>query len=811
MSENLTREEAASRSNLTVDTYHVALDVRGEETFDVVSTITFEGDRDETFLDFIGTEVSSVVLNGEDVPSNWDGARIHLENLQSKNTVTVTAKGFFSHSGEGLHRFVDPVDNAVYLYTQYEPADARRVFPNMEQPNLKASFEFEVTAPGGWTVLSNSAATETVDVDGGVRHIFAPTKRIPTYLTAIVAGPYHKVQSADDPRFSLYCRASLAEHLDHEEIFDISLKGLALFEEAFDYPYPWGKYDQVFVPEYNLGAMENPGLVTFTEAYIPRGHATRAMKAGRANTILHEMSHMWFGDLVTPVWWDDLWLKESFAEFMGAWASTHATEYTEAWVAFTARRSVWAFLNDNRPTTHPIVADITDLEAADQAFDGITYAKGAATLRQLVTYVGEDAFFAGARAFFKKHEFGNAKLDDLLIALEETSGRDLRSWADAWLKTTGVSRLQVTGNILTQEGTEPDGTPIDRPHRLSVGGYVRQGGELVRVDQQMVEITDTVTLDLDGDIIIPNDEAHTYAIASLDPDHLESVLTTHIEAPLARSVVWAGLWEAVRDARLDPARYMEAVGRFHDEPDSSQLGQMIRNCEYIVEHYTHDQDTVRSIWLGICDDSWRDAVDNHDQDRIHLWRGALARAGATLPEAEPLLKEALATVVGDPDAKWQLLIGLAATGSTTEHELDGELINPSEADIVAHMEAVASLPDHRRQAYRQALDEVVSNNRLSALLAGATQPFEAETYPFFDIALGVWRERTQEIAERILYALFPTTEETIDQAQTWLEGPGANAPAALRKIVLDGTDSRIRDKRVRDTFAETTRFLAGER
>lgn len=812
MTENLTREEAATRSNFTIDSYRVLLDVRGEDTFDIEETLTFSGQRDETFLDFIGVEVSKVIINGTDTEVDWDGSRIYLKGLAEENTVTVHARGIFSNSGEGLHRFVDPVDNSVYLYTQYEPADCRRVFPTMEQPNLKASFTFEITAPEEWAVLTNTEEVSATEVDGGVRHVFAPTKRLSTYLTALVAGPYHEVRSQKDPRFGIFCRQSLAEYLDHEEIFDISLSGLDVFEKAFNYPYTWGKYDQVFVPEYNLGAMENPGLVTFTEQYIFRGQSTRAQRAGRANTILHEMSHMWFGDLVTPVWWDDLWLKESFAEYMGAWASTQATEYTEAWVAFTARRAAWAFLNDNRPTTHPIVADIVDLEAADQAFDGITYAKGAATLRQLVAYVGEEAFFEGARIYFKRHEFGNASLDDLLVALEETSGRDLRAWAEQWLHTTGASFIEVNGKSLTQTGTQPlSGEAIVRPHRISVGGYSREGAELVRVDSTTVELTNTAEVDLEGDVIIPNDEAQTYAIVALDEQQLETVLTTRIADPLARSVVWSGLWEAVRDSRLDPARYVEAVSRFHSEPDSTLLGQMIRNCQYIVEHYTMDPDTARTIWLGICDDSWRVAIDDQDQDRIYLWRSALAVAGAALPEAEDLLREALDTVRGDRDERWKLLIGLASTGSVSEADLEAELINPSEADIVAHSQAVASIPGNRREAYRRALEESLSNNRMSALLAGATATYEAEEYPFFSIALPVWRERTQELAERILYALFPQGEETIEQAQEWLEGDGTNAPSALRKIVLDGLDSRLRDKRVRDTFADTTRFLPEER
>ncbi|MBM9434146.1 aminopeptidase N [Flaviflexus equikiangi] len=811
MTENLSRAEAAARSTITIDSYLVQLDVRGPETFETASTIAFSSDLTETFVDFIGVEVDSVVVNGESRAVEWDGARVTLTGLQRDNVVTITGRGRYSTSGEGLHRFVDPVDESVYLYTQYEPADCRRVFATMEQPNLKASFTFHITAPAEWTVLSNTEAVSTEQVDGGVRHIFAPTQRISTYLTAIVAGPYYRVTSERDPRFSLYCRSTLAEHLDHEEIFDISLAGLETFEKAFDYPYPWGKYDQVFVPEYNLGAMENPGLVTFTEAYIFRGQSTRAQHAGRANTILHEMSHMWFGDLVTPIWWDDLWLKESFAEYMGAWASVAATEFTEAWVAFTARRSAWAFQSDMRPTTHPIVADIVDLEAADQAFDGITYAKGAAALRQLVAYVGEDAFFAGARLYFSRHAYGNAALDDLLAALEETSGRDLRSWAEEWLHTTGVSILRVDGTTITQEGTEPSGTPIRRPHRIGVGGYERRGAELVRIDQAVVELTDSATVDLSGDVIIPNDEAHTYAIVAFDEDQTELVLTNRIADPLARSVVWTGLWEAVRDARLDPARYVEAVGRFHDESDSSLLGQMIRNCEYLVEHYAADVDTARTIWLGICDDSWRSAVADQNEDRIYLWRSALAHAGATLPEAEDLLREALSSVVGDRDERWKIVIALAATGSMSRAELDAELTNATEADIVAHMQATASLPGNRRAAYRQALDESLSNDRISALLAGATARYEAETYPFFDIACEVWRERTQEIAERILYALFPSDESGIAQAETWLETVGPRSPSALRKIIIDGLDSLERDKRVRTTFRDSSRFLPSER
>ncbi|MEW6921153.1 M1 family metallopeptidase [Trueperella pyogenes] len=405
MTENLTREEARRRGQFELDGYTIDLDVSEAtsecSTFGVVSRIALTVPvTTETFLDFLGAEVSSVTLDDAVVPFTFDGARIFVEIPEGTHAIEVTGRGTYSTSGEGLHRFRDPVDGQTYLYSQFEPADARRVYPNFEQPDLKATFTVSITAPQGWVVLSNGAQVSTTDAgfnNAGqplARHQFATTKRMSTYLTAFVGGPYHAfadVAQVDGQEISLgfYCRESLKDHFDFDDISTVTKQGLALMPRVFDYPYVWGKYDSVFVPEYNLGAMENPGCVTFSEdAYIFRGQSTRAQRANRANTILHEMSHMWFGDLMTPVWWDDLWLKESFAEFMGAWSMVAATQYAEAWENFAGSRVSWALRNDQYPTTHPIVADIVDLEAADQAFDGITYAKGAAVLRQLVAWVG---------------------------------------------------------------------------------------------------------------------------------------------------------------------------------------------------------------------------------------------------------------------------------------------------------------------------------------------------------------------------------------------------------------------------------------
>jgi aminopeptidase N len=462
--ENLSRSEARRRSELIeVENYDVALDLRSvldpEATGYISrSVITFRCSEPGagTFVDFIHDGIYSVQLNGIqlDPDAVVDGSRIHLRDLAAENQVTIVGTALYSRSGEGLHRFVDPADGRIYLYTQYEPADARRVFANFEQPDIKASFTFNIAAPSDWRVSSNSpiaVVEEMTSTPGFSIRRFAPTQRIPTYITTVLAGPYHFVEDSWKRQFAdgtelqvplgAYCRSSLAEAFDAADIFKITKAGLDLFHELFEYPYPFGKYEQAFVPEYNLGAMENPGLVTFTETYVFKSRATDAQYQARGNTIMHEMAHMWFGNLVTMQWWDDLWLKESFADYMGSLALVEATAWKDAWVAFANRRKAWAYVQDQLPTTHPIVADIRDLEAAKQNFDGITYAKGASVLKQLVAYVGFDAFIGAARQYFRDNAYSNTSLDDFLTVLSDASGRDMRRWSSLWLQTAGISTL----------------------------------------------------------------------------------------------------------------------------------------------------------------------------------------------------------------------------------------------------------------------------------------------------------------------------------------------------------------------------------
>ena len=514
MTTNLTRSEAQSRTQLLeVDSYSVHIDVSNAETdadtYLSRTVVDFSARFvDSTFIDLIADSVSSVLINGESLSpaAAFDGARVTFPVRAGRNSLTIEAQARYSTSGEGLHRFTDPADGKTYLYTQYEPTDARRVFANFDQPDLKAEFIFTVTAPAHFQVLSNRTEARTEPADGSagaasangsdfatsagsesagaVTHYFEPTLKQSSYITCITAGPYEGATDEwTDPRtgqtvqLGAWTRASLVDHLDADDIFGVTKAGLEFFTSEFDYPYPWGKYDQIFVPEYNLGAMENPGLVTFTDNLIFRDKVTDANYESRANVILHEMAHMWFGDLVTMKWWDDLWLKESFADFMGGLALAEATRFTDGWVTFALRRKAWAYTQDLYPTTHPIVADIPDVEAAKLNFDGITYAKGASVLKQLVAFVGREAFFAGSRLYFKRFEYGNTELADFLECLAEAApDRDIANWAAAWLGTSGVSELSLQLTTSDGSSSSADGSAGSSTGSSSAAAVAAQSG-----------------------------------------------------------------------------------------------------------------------------------------------------------------------------------------------------------------------------------------------------------------------------------------------------------------------------------------------
>ncbi|MGW7099028.1 aminopeptidase N [Streptomyces sp. NPDC054838] len=835
--ENLSRDEARERAELlSVDGYEVSLDLRsavdeaepaeGPRTFRSVTTIRFRAAAPAaaTFADLIAPSVNAITLNGRalDPAAVFDGSRIALDGLAAENVLVVDANCAYSRTGEGMHRFVDPEDGEVYLYTQYEPADARRVYANFEQPDLKAPYRFEVTAPEGWQVWSNGVEESQ---EGRTRR-FAETAPISTYITCVVAGPYHYVTDTytrGDLTIPLgaMCRKGLAKHFDADDVFLVTKQGFDLFHELFDYPYPFGKYDQAFVPEYNLGAMENPGMVTFREEYIFRGKVTQASYERRANVILHEMAHMWFGDLVTMKWWDDLWLKESFADFMGSFALVEATRFDQAWVTFANNRKAWAYRADQLPSTHPITADIRDLEAAKLNFDGITYAKGAAVLKQLVAYVGRGAFLEGARRYFKANAYGNTTLDDLLSVLGEVSGRDMAAWSRAWLQTAGVNALTPVATYdaagrITELAVVQEGDPL-RPHRVAVGLYRLEDGALVRYARTEADVAGarTAVPDLAGqerpDLILVNDDDLTYCKIRFDEASL-ATLRTHlggVRDPLARALCWSALWNLTRDA-LMPARDFVSLVLAHAgrESDLGVLQMLHAQALTAVTHYAAPEwrEQGGRALSAVALQELRFAEPGSEHQLV--WARFFAAGATTEGDFQLLLGllDGSARIDGlevDQELRWDFLLPLAAHGAVDEGALSAELARDDTASGRRHhVRCLAARPSAavKDQAWATVVEsDALSNALVEATIAGMQQSSQrallAPHAPrYFEAIERVWAQRSIQIGMDVVKGLYPALQDsqaTLDATDAWLAGHEA-APPALRRLVIESRDDLAR-------------------
>nr|WP_206323394.1 aminopeptidase N [Streptomyces sp. HNM0574] len=838
----MTREEAQERARLlTVDSYEVELDLGGAQeggTFRSVTTVRFDVDGDAlsgasgTFIDLVAPTVHEAVLNGESLDPGqvFQDSRIALPSLVAgRNELRVTADCAYTNTGEGLHRFVDPVDDQAYLYTQFEVPDARRVFASFEQPDLKATFRFTVTAPEGWKVISNSPTPEP---EGAAKNVwrFAPTPRISTYITALIAGPYHEVHSSWEGQgrtvpLGIYCRPSLAEFLDADAIFAITRQGFDWFQEKFDYPYPFEKYDQLFVPEFNAGAMENAGAVTFRDQYVFRSKVTDAAYESRSETILHELAHMWFGDLVTMEWWNDLWLNESFATYTSIACQVHApgSRWPHAWTTFANQLKTWAYRQDQLPSTHPIMADIRDLDDVLVNFDGITYAKGASVLKQLVAYVGMDEFFSGVQRYFKRHEWGNTRLGDLLGALEETSGRDLTAWSKAWLETAGINVLRpeietdasgtVTSFAVRQEAPAlpagAKGEPTLRPHRIAIGAYELEGGKLVR--------TDRVELDVDGEltdvpaltgrkrpaVFLLNDDDLTYAKVRLDAESLATV-TRHLgdfTESLPRALSWASAWDMTRDAELATGDYLDLVlSGIVKESDIGVVQSLHRQVKLALELYAEPGSREAGLlrWAEAALEQLRAAEPGSDHQLA--WArafAAVARTDAQLGLLAGLL-DGTETVEGlavDTDLRWALLQRLAATGRAGEKEIAAELERDATSAGERHA-ATARAARPTAEAKAEAWASVVERDTLpnavqEAVIGGFLQTDQREllapyTEKYFAVVKDVWEQRSHEMAQQIAVGLYPTlqvSQDTLDATDAWLAG--ASPSPALRRLVTE--------------------------
>jgi aminopeptidase N len=835
--ENLTRVEAQQRKSLiSVTSYEIHLDLTtGPDTFRSTTTVVFDATPGSaTFIDALTAKVHAITLNGTELDAGVaDGARIALGGLAASNTLVVDADFAYTNTGEGLHRFVDPVDGEVYLYSQFEVPDSRRVFAVFEQPDLKATFTFTVAAPENWVVVSNSPTPTPEAWDGKKVFAFETTPRISSYITAIVAGPYESVHSeltSSSGRvipLGVYARKSLMQYLDADYIFDITRRGFAYFEEKFGYPYPFAKYDQLFVPEFNAGAMENAGAVTFTETYVFRSKVTDAIKERRVVTILHELAHMWFGDLVTMKWWNDLWLNESFAEWASTIATAEATEWTQAWATFQAMEKSWAYKQDQLPSTHPIVATINDLEDVQVNFDGITYAKGGSVLKQLAAWVGVDAFFAGVGAYFRKHEYGNTELSDLLRELEITSGRELTSWSEVWLETAGVNTLKpvvavdadgvITSFEITQTAIEEQ--PTIRPHRLAIGFYdvASDGSGNTGVEGDLspkVVRTHRLELDIDADastsvpelagmkrpsLILLNDDDLAYAKIRMDSSSWDFAIDklADIEEPLARALVWGAAWDATRDAEVAPSDYVDLVlGNIATETESTTIRLSLTQLTQVARLYVAPEKRAETI-ERVGDALWELAqAAEAGSDAQFQFVKFFANIPSTPAHGATLrgLLDGSVALDGleiDTDLRWEVLEGLVLLGEAGE----AEIIAQFDTDMTANGQQAAA----RARATgdkKAALDAALTDASIPNVILrasgmgyhhvndpGALLPLVA---PYFEALDRIWKERSYKIAEYVILGFYPAplaSQELVDATAAWLE-THPDIPA-LRRLVIE--------------------------
>jgi aminopeptidase N len=843
---NLTQEQAVERAELLdVDSYTVELDLTddagkpGEGTFRSATTVRFSCRTPgaSSWIDLVAARVSSATLNGAalDIAGYDEAKGIALPALAADNELIIEADGRYMNTGEGLHRFVDPVDGGVYLYSQFETADAKRMYACFDQPDLKAVHRIRVVAPADWVVLSNAPCQYTEDAtSGAVRHVFADSAPISPYISALIAGPYTRwtdEYTDDDGTIPLgiYCRASLAEHMDADRLFTETKQGFSFYHSAFGVRYPFDKYDQCFVPEFNAGAMENAGCVTFLEDYVFRSRVTRYVYERRCETVLHEMAHMWFGDLVTMRWWDDLWLNESFATWASVLSQAQATEYTGAWTTFATVEKAWAYRQDQLPSTHPIACDIPDVQAVEVNFDGITYAKGASVLRQLVAYVGLEQFLAGLRIYFTRHAWANATLTDLLAALEQASGRDLSGWSAQWLETTGLNTLRpeftvdadgaFTSFAVLQDGARP-GAGERRTHRLAVGVYdspTNAGGALVRthrleldVSGERTEVPELIGVSA-GQLVLVNDDDLTYCMMRLDEKSLATLVDRigDITESLPRSLCWSAAWEMTREAEFKARDFVALVlGGLPAETEVGVVQRLLVQGQLALSSYAEPTWASEEGWPQFTR-TLMDLVSMVKPGSDHQL--ALVNTLTTSLLGKPELDAMAGWLTGegvpegltvDTDLRWRLLQALTAHGVVGEDEIAAE--QDRDATATGRRQAERSLalvptPAAKERAWQRAMrDDELPNAISEAIINGFSHYAQKQLLTpyldrYFNEIAEVWDRRTSERAQSCVLGLFPSwavEQRCVDVAGAWLEA--GEHPSALRRLVSEGQAGVIR-------------------
>ncbi|MFD2767823.1 aminopeptidase N [Micromonospora eburnea] len=822
---SLTRVEATARGALiTVESYEVDLDLTGDgERFRSTVTIRFRGTPGaETFAEVKPVRLLGVRLNDRELdPAVLDDNRLPLTGLAAMNTLTVSAEMAYSNTGEGLHRFVDPADGETYLYATSFLDEVQRIFAAFDQPDLKAPVTLSVTAPPEWTVAANG---QLADRPAPGRWEFAPTPPLATYFFTLIAGPWHvRHDEHDGIPLGIYCRRSLAEHLDADatEIFTVTKQCFDRFHRLFAERYPFGKYDQAFVPEFNAGAMENPGLVTLRDDYVFRSAVTDTQRELRATTIAHEMAHMWFGDLVTMRWWDDLWLNESFAEYLGTRVTAEATRFDQAWTTFAMRRKAWGYAADQRPSTHPVAPEeVADAAQALLNFDGISYAKGASVLRQLVAWVGDEAFLAGLNAHFARHRFGNATLADLLDSLTAASGRDLTDWAERWLRRSQVNTLRMVtavdaGGRWTEAAvvqTAPEAYPVLRPHRIGVARYAADApAHRFEVDldpgtdQGRTELTELIGQPATG-LLLPNAGDLTFAKIRLDPASADAVpmLLPGLDDPLARALLWG---EAL-DAATDGERPVDALvaliaAALPAETEVIIAEDVLTLSRGLVDRYLDlpARDAALRRIAGAC---------------ATLLAGAPAGGSLQLAAARGLIgattdagllagwlagKDVPAGIAVDADLRWALLRRLVVLGAVGEPEIAAEAAadrSATGAERAARCRAALPDADAKRAAWEIITSNTTLSNRLiEAAAEGFWQPEQAELTAdyveryFADMPAAAGM-RTPWTANRVASLAFPryaVSQRTRELAAALLARDDL-APGLIREVTDRDDDLR---------------------
>jgi aminopeptidase N len=837
---NLKQVEAAQRSQiLKVESYKIDLDVTtGAQTFLVKTTIKFAGLKpgETTFIDCVGKRVISAKLNGADFDPKFDGESIFLPPIAAENTLEIEHEGIYSTSGEGLHRFVDPADDEVYLYTQFETGDARRMYACFDQPDQKATFSISTITPKHWEVISNYGAESTKDLDGDRKHIqFATSQVISTYVTAIVAGAYKSVHDEYKGEktipLGIYARKSFFQHVDAEKIFEVTKQGFAYFEKTFGLAYPFGKYDQIAVAEYNWGAMENVGCVTFHEdVLIFRSKVTERSYISRATTIHHEMAHMWFGDLVTMKWWQDLWLNESFAEWASYMSVSESTKYKHAWTEFNSVRKNWAYRADQLTSTHPIAVEMEDLDDVRTNFDGISYAKGASVLQQLVAHVGRDNFIAGLRTYFAKHAYKNTELSDLITELEATSGKDLTAWVATWLRTAGVNTLRP---VVTLDGDKyasvsvkqevppmPVGSKELRPHHLFIGLFDLHDGTLVRresievdIDGEFTEIKEFAGKKA-ADLLLINDHDQSYAKLRFDERSVETMKSYEgkLDDSLARGLIWASLWDSTRDGELSASDYIKiALNTLKGETDISMITATFMQIDTAIWAYVAPQnrDAMR-LAVANAAEAFLDKAKRGSDHQLQYARAFTNNAvtPAQFDRLKAMLDGAIDGLTIDADLRWYIFLCGVKRGIYGPTEIAAE----ADRDKTAHGKqyvafAHAAIPSvaAKAAAFKSVTTDDLSNSIHSYKCRGFNESIHGDLLEgfvdeYFDAILKVWATKGFEIAETTATLTFPTwaiSDETVKKAQHWLDVTGKDASHALRRTVAEGRDAMTRALKAR--------------